>query len=79
MAEVTLYTTPTCPWCVRLKNYLNEKGIGYQEVDVSADQASVSKLVDLTGQRSVPVLSNGQEYVVGFNPEEIDRVLLVKQ
>lgn len=78
MAEITVYTTPTCPWCVRLKNYLEEKGVSYHEVDVSADQASAAQLVELTGQRSVPVLTQGGEYVVGFNPEEIDRLLPVK-
>ncbi|MGE5549248.1 MAG: glutaredoxin family protein, partial [Bacteroidota bacterium] len=32
MEQVTVYTTPTCPWCDRLKDYLREKGVSYNEV-----------------------------------------------
>ncbi|HOP73642.1 MAG TPA: glutaredoxin family protein [Bacillota bacterium] len=75
MSDITVYTTPTCPWCTRLKNYLKEKGVDFHEVDVSTDYDSAMKMVDLTGQRSVPVLAKGGQYVVGFNPEQIDRIL----
>lgn len=75
MSDLTVYTTPTCPWCSRLKDYLNEKGVSFNEVDVSADYDAAMKMIDLTGQRSVPVLAKGDQYVVGFNPEQIDRVL----
>lgn len=75
MSEVTVYTTPTCPWCTRLKNYLNEKNISYHEVDVAADHDAARKMIDLTGQRSVPVLTKGDQFIVGFNPEQIDRIV----
>jgi len=75
MSDVTVYTTPTCPWCTRLKNYLKEKGVDFNEVDVSTDYDSAMKMVELTGQRSVPVLTKGDQYVVGFNPDQIDRIL----
>ena len=75
MKELTLYTTATCPWCGKLKNYLKEKGAEFQEVDISVDETGASEMVELTGQRSVPVLSKGDQYVVGFNPTEVDRLL----
>jgi len=75
MTDVTVYTTPTCPWCTRMKSYLNEKGIEYQEIDVAANYDGARKMVDLTGQRSVPVLVKGERFVVGFNSEEVDRIL----
>jgi glutaredoxin-like YruB-family protein len=75
MSDLTVYTSPTCPWCTRLKNYLNEKGVSFSEVDVSTDYDGAMKMVDLTGQRSVPVITKGDRYVVGFDPEQIERVL----
>lgn len=75
MSEVVIYTSPTCPWCSKLKDYLDEKGVGYREVDVSEDYNAAMKMVDLTGQRSVPVLMKGEQYVIGYNPEQIDRIL----
>ena len=75
MSDVTVYTSPTCPWCSRLKSYLNEKNVEYSEVDVSEDHSAAMKMVDVTGQRSVPVLMKGDQFVVGINPEQIDRIL----
>jgi glutaredoxin 3 len=75
MAEITVYTTPTCPWCTKIKSYLDEKGVVYREADVAADAASAREMIELTGQRSVPVLAKGGEYVVGFNQTEIERLL----
>ncbi|HOJ78790.1 MAG TPA: glutaredoxin family protein [Bacillota bacterium] len=75
MSEVVIYTSPSCPWCTKLKDYLDEKGVGYQEIDVSEDYNAAMKMVDLTGQRSVPVLMKGEQYVIGYNPEQIDRIL----
>jgi glutaredoxin 3 len=73
--EVTVYTTPTCSWCTKVKAYLNEKGISYREVDVAADAAAARQMVEVTGQRGVPVITKGEQYVVGFNREEIDRIM----
>lgn len=75
MEEVTVYTTPTCPWCQRLKSYLSEKGVPYQEVDVAADVESARQLMDVSGQRSVPVTTVGDQVIVGFDPDSIDDLL----
>lgn len=75
MAEVTVYTTPTCPWCVKLKSYLDEKGIPFQEVNVAMDASAARQLIDVSGQRSVPVTTVGDQVIVGFDPESIDQLL----
>lgn len=75
MAEVTVYTTPTCPWCTKLKNYLDEKGVPYQEVNVALDNEAAKNLIDLSGQRSVPVTTVGDQVIVGFDPESLDSLL----
>jgi glutaredoxin-like YruB-family protein len=73
--EITVYTTSTCPWCTKVKSYLDEKGIVYREVDVTADVGAARQMLEVTGQRSVPVVTKGSDYVIGFNREEIDRIL----
>lgn len=74
MSEVTVYTTPTCPWCHRLKDFLRARGIAFTEVDVSRDPAAARRLVELTGARSVPVTVADGRTVVGFDREALEKL-----
>lgn len=75
MPEVKVYSTPTCPYCIRLKEYLKQKNIDFQNIDVSSDKASLDEMVKLTGQMSVPVVSIDGNSIVGFDKEKIDSAL----
>ncbi len=75
MEEITLYTTPTCPWCGKLKDYLEQRGVDYQEIDVSEDTHAANEMVEVSGQRSVPVLVKGERYVIGYDPDSLERML----
>ena len=67
MTDITVYSTPVCPYCVRAKNLLKQKGASYQEVDVSDDEAR-SKMIDLAGgQRTVPQIFIGEKHIGGFD------------
>ena len=67
MTEVTVYSTPVCPYCVRAKNLLKQKGQDFSEVDVS-DDAERAKMIELAGgKRSVPQIFIGQTHVGGFD------------
>lgn len=62
---LTIYSKPSCPYCVKAKQLLESKGIHFQEVDVSADPQARQRLVDL-GLRTVPQIFQGDElYVSG--------------
>jgi glutaredoxin 3 len=54
IADVKVYTTPICPYCIRAKALLAKRGIPFEEVDVSRDDAKRSWLVATSGQRTVP-------------------------
>jgi glutaredoxin 3 len=69
--EITVYTTNTCPYCTMLKNFLDDKGIAYKEVNVQQDQREAQKLVDTTGQMGVPQSNVNGHWVLGFDPESI--------
>ena len=75
MPEVTVYTTSTCPWCTRLKDFLQEEGIEYKEVNVGEDPAGARQMVEITGQRSVPVTTIGEQIIIGYDPDGIREVL----
>ncbi len=71
MEEITVYTTPTCPWCTKVKSYLNDKGVTFKELNVAADSQAAQRMIEITGQRSVPVITRGEKYVVGFDQDRL--------
>lgn len=73
--SVTVYSTPTCPWCARAKAYLKELGVDYDEKDVSVDVAAAREMVRLSGQMGVPVISIDGNIVIGFDKRRIDELL----
>jgi len=73
--EVTVYSTPTCPYCVMVKAFLKEKGIDYHDIDVSTDEEAAREMVEKTGQMGVPVIMIGEKVIVGFDQEAIMKAL----
>jgi glutaredoxin-like YruB-family protein len=69
--SVKIYSTPTCPWCIRAKQFLNENNVEFQNIDVSGDQQAVDELMQKSGQMGVPVLDIEGEIIVGFDRERI--------
>ncbi|MEO7994252.1 MAG: glutaredoxin family protein [bacterium] len=66
-----IYSTVTCPWCHKAKDWMKSEGIAYTEVDVSEDATLQAELVALTHQRTVPVFAKGAEFVIGFDPAKV--------
>lgn len=61
MADVVMYRTPICPYCVRAKMLLKRKGVPFKEIDVSGDWDKRAWLAEATGQRTVPqIFINGR-------------------
>ncbi len=75
---VIVYSTPTCPWCHRAKDYLKEKKIKFIDYDVSMDQKKAQEMIDKSGQMGVPVLDIDGKIVVGFDKDMIDKLLGIK-
>jgi glutaredoxin 3 len=64
---VKIYTTTYCGYCVRAKDLLTRKGVKYEELDVTGDDDMRSKLVELSGQRTVPQIWIGDTHVGGYS------------
>lgn len=67
MAEVTIYTTHVCPYCVRAKDLLKRKGVSYNEVDASDDDVREAMIEKAGGRRTVPQIFIGDTHVGGFD------------
>jgi len=75
MKNVKVYSTPTCPYCIRAKQYLKDKGVDFEDINVGADQEKAKEMVSKSGQMGVPVLDIEGEIVIGFDKTKIDSAL----
>ncbi len=79
MAEVTIYSTPTCGYCAMAKDFLQEHGVEFTEIDVSVDQQKAQEMVEKTGQMGVPVIiinkDGKEEILVGFDQVQLTNLL----
>lgn len=73
--QVKIYTTPTCPYCVRAKQFLQENNIDFESIDVSTNQVAAEEMVRISGQMGVPVLDIDGQIIVGFDKERIKQAL----
>ena len=70
-----VYSTPTCPYCIKVKGYFKEKGIEYEDFDVSADEAKQKEMIEKSGGMAVPVIDIGGTIIIGFDQAKIDEAL----
>jgi glutaredoxin 3 len=74
MAQITVYTTEPCSFCVRVKQLLTTRGVEYDEVNLSKDPEGRAQLVERTGMLSFPQVVIGDEVIGGFRETiEADR------
>lgn len=72
---IKIYTTQTCPYCIMAKNYFQEKGVQYEEANVSVDEKAREEMINKSHQMGVPVIDINGAIIVGFNRSEIDKTL----
>jgi glutaredoxin 3 len=63
---VKLYTTSSCPFCIRAKRLLEARGIGFEEIDVGNDDALREDIIRRTGRRTVPQIFIDERSIGGF-------------
>ena len=73
--KVLIYSTPTCPFCIRAKQYLKDNNIQFTDFDVSGDDAKTKEMIKKSDQMGVPVLDIEGEIIVGFDKEKIKEIL----
>ncbi|MAF80146.1 NrdH-redoxin [bacterium] len=77
MANVTIYTTPSCVYCKMAKEFFKENKIEYSEKDIAEDDSAKEEMVEKTGQMGVPVIMVDDESVIGFDKERLSELLSI--
>ena len=72
---ITIYTTPSCGFCTKAKQYFRERRIPFTEYNVANDQRRADEMVRKSHQMGVPVIDIHGRIIVGFNQPEIERAL----
>lgn len=78
MANVKVYSTPTCPYCKKAKEFLKQNNIQFEDIDVSADKAAAEEMVNKSGQMGVPVLDIDGTIIVGADMPAMKKALNLK-
>ena len=76
--NVIVYSTPTCPFCIRAKQYLKDNKIQFEDIDVSENHDKAQEMIKKSGQMGVPVLEIGSAIIVGFDKDKIKEALDIK-
>lgn len=76
--KVKVYSTPTCPWCHTVKQFLSDHGIEFEDVNVAEDQEQAKEMIEKSGQMGVPVIEAGGEVIVGFDEALLRKALNIK-
>ncbi|MCX5708374.1 MAG: thioredoxin family protein [Candidatus Omnitrophica bacterium] len=74
-SKILVYSTPTCPHCIRLKQFLSENKVDFINYDVSVDREKADEMIKKSGQMGVPVTDIDGQLVIGFDKEQIKSVL----
>ena len=72
MTKIKVYSIPTCPYCTMVKDYLKEKGVEFEEVNVAADREAAKKMIEKSGQMGVPQIEINDKIIVGFNKPALE-------
>ncbi len=78
MSRLKLYSTPTCPWCAKIREFLKSNGIPFTDFDVTASQKAARELRDKSGQMAVPLILAGKEMIVGYDEDALKKLLKIK-
>ena len=73
--SITVYSTNTCPLCIKAKDYLRSKGVEFKEVNVVLDRVGAMEMVRKSGQSGVPVIDINGNIIIGFDQTRIDRLI----
>lgn len=73
--NVVVYSSPTCGFCHMAMDYFDQKGVKYTEKDITVDEDAYHFVVDKVGQAVTPIITIGDQIIVGFDRPKIDQAL----
>ena len=77
--NIIVYSTPTWPYCNKVKEYLSKNKIAFQEHNVAVDRDAAKEMVEKTQQMGVPVIIiDDKDIVIGFDQPKLNELLDLK-
>jgi len=76
--RVRVFSSASCPYCFTLMEFLKEKGIEFEEIDVSKDEKARDEMIKKSGRLEAPIIEIDGQIVVGFDKEKICKLLNIK-
>ncbi|MCK4595762.1 thioredoxin family protein [candidate division WOR-3 bacterium] len=73
--KIKVYSTPFCPYCSMVKDFLKKKDVEFEDIDVSIDQEAARKMIGKSGSMGVPQIEINDKIIVGFDQNAIEREL----
>lgn len=73
--NVKIYSTPSCPYCMRAKQFLRENNVEFEDIDISSNPEMTQEMIQKSGQMGVPVIDIKGEIIRGFDRERIKKAL----
>jgi len=77
--SVTVYSTPICPYCTMVKEFLSDHKIKFKSIDVSSDYSAAQEMVKKSGQFGVPVTIVNNKVIIGFDRDSLKKALKIKK
>ena len=76
---IKVFSTPSCPYCVTLKEFLKEHEVDFEDINVAEDVEARKEMIEKSGQMGVPVVEIDGQIIVGFDRERISELLDLKE
>ncbi|MBI2668180.1 glutathione S-transferase N-terminal domain-containing protein [Candidatus Woesearchaeota archaeon] len=73
--KIKIFTTKTCPWCAKVKEFFKSNNVKYTEVDVGSNQKAADEMIQKSGQMGVPVIDIDGQIIIGFDKIALEKAL----
>ena len=73
--KIKIFTTKTCPWCAKVKEFFKANKVKYTEVDVGFNQKAANEMIEKSGQMGVPVIDIDGQIIIGFDKPALEKAL----
>ena len=76
-SKVIVYSTSTCPWCIKTKEFLKANNVKYEEINVGKNEKARNEMFEKSGQFGVPVTDVNGAIIVGYDKEALKKALSI--
>ncbi len=77
--NIKIYTSQTCPWCKKLKEWLKKKRLPFEDHDVTENETDRDEVINKTGQMAVPLIIIDEEMMIGFDEKKLEEIVAKKK